>query len=117
MIPTDVLARAKAALSKVRNDRATVRRINPDSPVIDDVVVYTDLPCHLSRSSLAAQNGADTGAQTNTVYTLFVDDTVLLKQGDKIEVCHQGQIFQGVAGAPFKGNLNLSVRLESVAVS
>lgn len=114
-IPADVTARARAALSMLRDDRADVVRFDSDAG--EDVPVYTGLPCHLSRTSLPPQSGEDTAAVSTVLYTLYLAPEAALRQGDAVTVTHRGQTFTCVAGPPLRGALSLAVTLESVVVS
>ena len=114
-IPAGVTARARAALSMLRDDRADVARFDSDTG--EDMPVYTCLPCHLSRTSLPPQSGEDTAAVSTVLYTLYLAPEAALRQGDAVTVTHRGQTFTCVAGPPLRGALSLAVTLESVVVS
>lgn len=114
-IPADVMARARASLAMLRDDRADVFRFDSDAG--RDAQVYTGLPCHLSRTSPPPQAGEDTAATSTTLYTLYLDPETELRQGDEITVTHRGQTVKGVAGPPLRGDLSLVVTLESVVIS
>ncbi len=114
-IPAGVTARARAALSMLRDDRADVARFDSDTG--EDMPVYTGLPCHLSRTSLPPQSGEDTAAVSTVLYTLYLAPEAALRQGDAVTVTHRGQTFTCVAGPPLRGALSLAVTLESVVVS
>lgn len=114
-IPAGVTARARAALSMLRDDRADVARFDSDTG--EDMPVYTGLPCHLSRTSLPPQSGEDTAAVSTVLYTLYLAPEAALRQGDAVTVTHRGQTFTCVAGPPLRGALSLAVTLESVVIS
>ena len=114
-IPAGVTARARAALSMLRDDQADVARFDSDTG--EDMPVYTGLPCHLSRTSLPPQSGEDTAAVSTVLYTLYLAPEAALRQGDAVTVTHRGQTFTCVAGPPLRGALSLAVTLESVVVS
>ncbi|WP_276870489.1 hypothetical protein [Anaerotruncus massiliensis (ex Togo et al. 2019)] len=114
-IPADVTARARAALSMLRDDRADIVRFDSDAG--EDIRVYTGLPCHLSRTTLPPQSGEDTAAVSTVRYTLYLAPETELRQGDAVTVTHRGQTIRGAAGPPLRGALSLAVTLESVVVS
>lgn len=114
-IPADVTARARAALAMLRDDRADVSRLDSDTGT--DTRVYTGLPCHLSRTTLPPQSGEDTAATATVRYTLYLSPETELRQGDEITATHKGQTVRGLAGPPLRGDLSLTVTLESVVVS
>ena len=83
----------------------------------EEVVVFENLPCKLSYSTLqsTAQNGLD--ATIVQVTKLFLDKNIQIKAGSKITVVHNGKTFefsqsgepgqytfhQEIVLAPFKG--------------
>ncbi|MFR9189272.1 MAG: hypothetical protein ACLVL7_02735 [Anaerotruncus massiliensis (ex Togo et al. 2019)] len=58
-IPADVTARARAALSMLRDDRADIVRFDSDAG--EDIRVYTGLPCHYP---LSGEDGVSTVRHT-----------------------------------------------------
>ena len=114
-IPADVASRARAALTMLRDDRADVSRLDSDAG--EEARVYAGLPCHLSRTTLPPQSGEDTAATAVVRYTLYLPPETELRQGDEITVTRRGQTVRGLAGPPLRGDLSLTVTLESVVVS
>lgn len=111
-LPPDVIAAGKAALQALWEDRAIVKREQKQGNVMQDIVVYDGILCHLSQSSQPALEQSDTVATTRSVFTLFVDTEVKLCEGDTVEISHKGQTFIGVAGRAFSRNFSNSVKVE-----
>lgn len=111
-LPPDVIAAGKAALQALWEDRAIVKREQKQGNVMQDIVVYDGILCHLSQSSQPTLEQSATVATTQSEFTLFVDTKVKLREGDTLEISHKGQIFVGVAGQPFSRNFSNAVKVE-----
>ncbi len=111
-LPDNIIAAGKVAVQACWEDRVTVKRKQKQGNVMQDVVVYDDVLCHLSQSSQPVLNQSDTVATTQSVFTLFVDTDVKLMEGDTLIVSHKGQMFEGAAGQPFYRSFSNAVRMQ-----
>lgn len=57
----------------------------------EEVLVYPDLPCHLSYSSTAPAAGSDTATAVSQTIKLFLAPEQIIPPGSRIEVTQQGR--------------------------
>ncbi|MFV0497956.1 MAG: hypothetical protein ACK5L0_07315 [Candidatus Fimivivens sp.] len=118
-------ARARAALSMMYGDTATIARSRVDAAT-DSVVtqtVYEGVRCHLSiRRGLgerrtAAFRQTEAQAQTNAGYTVFFAVGITVQPGDFLTVTHGTQMVRGRAGLADYGALGVTVSLDGVVIA
>lgn len=116
-IPASTISSGKSAVQAIWSDTATIVREVDVNQTTELQTVYEDIPCHLSQSSAPVLNTNNAAAMTEPEFTLEVDTSVELKQGDKVTVQHNGQMFTGLAGLPFRRTFCNSVKLSGVDVA
>lgn len=117
MFPTDVVNAGKQQLQSLWDDTATITRKEKAGNVMQDIVKYADIKCHLSQSSQSILNQSQTVAATESTFTLFVDTTIKLKAGDTATITHKGQTIIGVIGEPFHRNFSNQAKVKVEKIS
>lgn len=115
-LPAEIVAAGKQQIQSLWDDTATITRKHKVGNVMQDLVQYQGIKCHLSQSTQAAVKQSDTIAVTESAFTLFVDTAVKLKAGDTATVSHKNQTFVGVIGEPFYRSFSngAKVKVESI---
>lgn len=116
-LPAELIASGKAQLQSLWDDTVTVTRKEQTGNIMDDVVKYQSVKCHLSQSNAPMLNQTDTVATTTSVFTLYVDTSVYILSGDSLIITHKGQVFEGIAGEPFNRNFSNGVKVEVSKIS
>lgn len=116
-LPANYIQAAKTAIQAQWSDTVTVYREEKVGNVKEPVVMYADVPCHLSQGTLPALSQSSNVATTVAVFTVFVDTAVQLKAGDTLVVSHKGQTFTGAAGEPLNGTFSNTVKLGAVKIT
>ena len=116
-IPQIQIEQTKQVLHSLWEDKLTVLRTKKIDHVIEDIEVYKDVLCNLSQSKQPAQIQSDTVATTKSIFTINTDTSIAIVQGDKLQIKHKNQIFEGVAGQPFHRNFSNVVPVEVVTIS
>lgn len=81
-IPASTISSGKSAVQAIWSDTATIVREVDVNQTTELQTVYEDIPCHLSQSSAPVLNTNNAAAMTEPVFTLEVDTSVELKEGD-----------------------------------
>lgn len=109
-----------------RNDRCTIKRphketINGEVIYTPETVIYSNVPCHLSRNTLSPVNQSDSTARVLLDYVLFIDTklNVTIEKNDVIEVTQgvSGQTIVLRAGESHKYPLTIQTHCEKNKVA
>lgn len=106
----------RAALGKLYDDTMTNTREDVVGNVTENVIVASNVPCHLSarRSRLVQSATVATAALDYTVYLPVNADVI---PGDALTVQNKGLTYKGVAGLPARGSLSLAVPMTGVVMA
>nr|WP_319488479.1 hypothetical protein [uncultured Caproiciproducens sp.] len=116
-LPSDTIASCKAVMQAQWDDTATVTRDAEIDQSSEPQTVYSNILCHLSMKNMPTLNTDNAAAMTEPEFTLLVDTSVVLKEGDSITVQHKGQTFTGLAGLPFNRTFSNSVKMSGVKIA
>lgn len=116
-LPAQTIESCKAVMQEQWDDSATVTREVENGRYSESQTVYENILCHLSLKTVPPLNTDGPAAVTEPEFTLLVDTSVALREGDSIAVQHKGQTFTGLAGLPFNRTFSNSVKLTGVRVS
>ena len=100
--------------------RAYIENIQGEEVYGDPVIVYDNVPCHLSVQSISPVNQTQSTATVLLDYTLFVDTNlgVTINPNDYIYITtSQGQKYELRAGESHKYRLTTQTHCEKVKVS
>ena len=109
-----------------RNDRCTIKRphkekINGEVIYTPETVIYSDVPCHLSRNTLSPVNQSDSTARVLLDYVLFIDtkQNVTIEKNDVIVVTQgeSGKTIELRAGESHKYPLTIQTHCEKNKVA
>ena len=107
-----------------RNDLATIKRptktkIKNQTVYNEPMVIYENIPCHLSIKSLSAVNQSQSTATVAYSFELFVDTSlnIIIEPNDIVEiVTSQGEEYKLKAGQSHKYNLTTQTTLEDIDI-
>ena len=118
-LPDSVVSSGKAAVQVLWDDMATVVRDvdDPETQTTEPQTIYSGITCHLVQTSTPVLNTSQAAALTEPVFTLEVDMSVVLHDGDAVTVQHRGQTFKGLAGLPFHRTFCNAVKLSGVKIA
>jgi hypothetical protein len=116
-LPDSLISSGKSAVQSLWDDTATVTRDVDADQTAKAQTAYEGITCHLVQASAPALDTSQAAGMTEPVFTLEVDTSVTLKEGDRITVRHQNQTFTGLAGLPFYRTFCNAVKLTGVKIS
>ncbi|MBS4172119.1 ABC transporter ATP-binding protein [Bacillus sp. FJAT-49736] len=98
--------RQRKAIEKLYEDKATISRFQDFETDWGEtrnniVPIYTDQTCRLSQRTLPSNGQSDTINSILYETKVFIAPELEIKQGDTIEVLHNGLIKTYTAGEPF----------------
>jgi hypothetical protein len=96
----------RAALSKMYSDVVSVKRYSESVSAIgrtsiDEVVVYSNIPCRLSKKSPSANMQTESSNTLDDSAMLYLDKQYIIRQGDELYLTHIGRSYHFQAGEPF----------------
>lgn len=107
-------------LDKCTIKRPTKTKVNGEVIYEPATVIYSDVPCHLSRNTLSPLNQSDSTATVLMDYVLFIDTSqhVTINKNDIIEVTTQfGEEIELRAGESHKYPLTIQTHCEKNKVA
>lgn len=116
-LPPNLITQAKQAIQSQWSDTVTVTRSQKVGNVVDDIEVYKDIKCHLSKGSLSPLNQTETVATTSSTFTIYVDTDILLLSGDAVVITHKNQAFKGDVGEVFHGDFSNTAKVGVTEIS
>lgn len=116
-LPVKTIESCKAVMQAQWDDSATVTREVDSGRSPETQTAYKNILCHLSLKNIPPLNTDGPAAVVEPEFTLLVDTSVTLREGDSITVQHKIQTFTGLAGLPFNRTFSNSTKLTGVRVS